>query len=128
MNLQKVTKANRIFLICQSIITVIDILLAIFTDTVFYILLMFGHILIFVLYNIIMQSFVEYKIHKNELYSKDIHRFFEEIRIYKKAKESRDTAVVTGLRQRYLSVAIALFNIAAVLTILCIHHPDSLIV
>ena len=117
MNLQKATKANRIFLICQSIITVIDILLAIFTDTDFYVYLMFGHILVFILYDIAIQIFVEHEIYKNELYSKDISCFFEQTRIYIKAKESGDTDVVTNFHQGYLSAAIAFFNFAAVMVI-----------
>jgi uncharacterized membrane protein (DUF106 family) len=128
MDVSRAIKANTVFLIIQLIAVICDIVIAFFTETGTYFILMIIIGIAYVLYNGIVQSRFMQRVAYNQ-YNDVLQRLpyvFTDIRVYRAAKRRGDKETVKVLRQGNISSALMILNVAAILAITFVLHPESI--
>lgn len=127
---EKVIIANKAVIFFQLTALLVDIAFSFLFDVSVYFLFAFIVGAIVILYNGILQSVFRSKvIFKDKKYVKCIKRHpysFTDLRIYNKAKKTKDKKVKTVLLQGFVSVGIILLNFVYILIITAILHPENI--
>lgn len=126
-SLKRIAVSNTVFIVIQ----VLAIAVGLFTAkrNGFTIFLLFAPTVLFVLYNIVVQSLLDfgyfYKKYNNEI-DYTFGGLFAEIRIIKRAKAKNDKLGLTLICQKYASVFLAVINIIIQLILIFIYHPEMI--
>lgn len=123
-------KVNRIFILTQIVLFIVDVILSYRFDISIYFMFMWVCGLLMVVFNAAVQTLFYYKvIFKNNNYSKIIRKHsqaFSVIMIYRFAKNSNDILVKTVLKQGFYSTGVFVMNFIYVIVFTMIVHPENI--
>ncbi|MBQ5994563.1 MAG: hypothetical protein IJL63_01750 [Clostridia bacterium] len=128
--LKKIIKINDVYILLQVICFIITLLS--FRRLDFLVFLFFFGTFVFVVYNAIVQSLAERELSKNSSYVylrkhfKFVSLPWDDLLVYRKAKENNDTVAVNIIKQRYIIIAICLLRIITSLVLLFVYHPENI--
>lgn len=126
-SLKRIAVSNTVFIVIQVLAIVVSLFTA--KRNGFTMFLLFAPTALFVLYNIVVQSLLDFGYFYKEYYSETDYTFgglFAEVRIIKRAKAKNDKLGLTLIRQKYASVFLAVINIIIQLILICIYHPEMI--
>ena len=128
--LKKIIKINDVYILLQVIYFIITLLS--FRRLDFLVFLLFFGTFVFVVYNAIVQSLADRELSKNSSYVylrkhfKFVSLPWDDLLVYRKAKEQNDTVAVNIIKQEYTIIAICLLRIITSLVLLFVYHPENI--
>ena len=128
--LKKIIKINDVYILLQVICFIITLLS--FRRLDFLVFLLFFGTFVFVVYNAIVQSLADRELSKNSSYVylrkhfKFVSLPWDDLLVYRKAKEQNDTVAVNIIKQEYTIIAICLLRIITSLVLLFVYHPENI--
>lgn len=128
--MKKILIIDKLILLLQIVVFIVDIVLSLFTDVSIYVFVMFGHAAVVILYYAIVRSIANFtQVYNKKEYLKAISTrrgFGDELKVYKKAKRIGDKTTARYMSNSWISVVIVVFNLIYVIVITSVLHPESI--